>query len=52
MTLTAISPFFIVHDLKRAPEFYRDDLGFAVTHTAPPTSRSSRPSAATVPSSC
>jgi catechol 2,3-dioxygenase-like lactoylglutathione lyase family enzyme len=33
-TLGAVSPFFIVSNLQRALEFYRDGLGFEVTFTA------------------
>jgi catechol 2,3-dioxygenase-like lactoylglutathione lyase family enzyme len=35
--LESVSPFFIVADLGRALEFYRDGLGFEVTFTAPDT---------------
>jgi catechol 2,3-dioxygenase-like lactoylglutathione lyase family enzyme len=34
-TLSAISPLFIVSDLQQALTFYRDRLGFEVTHQAP-----------------
>jgi catechol 2,3-dioxygenase-like lactoylglutathione lyase family enzyme len=34
-TLGAISPFFVVGDLQQALTFYRDRLGFEVTHQAP-----------------
>jgi catechol 2,3-dioxygenase-like lactoylglutathione lyase family enzyme len=34
-TLGAISPLFIVSDLQQALTFYRDRLGFEVTHQAP-----------------
>lgn len=33
--LGAVSPFFIVSDLQAALTFYRDHLGFEVTHLAP-----------------
>jgi catechol 2,3-dioxygenase-like lactoylglutathione lyase family enzyme len=33
--LSAISPFFVVSDLRRAVAFYRERLGFEVTHQAP-----------------
>jgi len=33
--LSAISPFFVVDDLPRAVAFYRERLGFEVTHQAP-----------------
>jgi len=33
--LSAISPLFVVSDLKQALTFYRDSLGFDVTHQAP-----------------
>lgn len=33
--LSAISPFFGVSDLRRALTFYRERLGFEVTHEAP-----------------
>ena len=33
--LSAISPLFVVSDLQRALAFYRDRLGFEVTHQAP-----------------
>lgn len=32
--MDAVSPFFIVRDLRRALEFYRDTLGFEVTFTS------------------
>ena len=32
--MDAVSPFFIVRDLDRALEFYRDSLGFEVTFTS------------------
>jgi catechol 2,3-dioxygenase-like lactoylglutathione lyase family enzyme len=35
--LGAVSPFFIVSNLQRALDFYRDDLGFEVTFTGPDT---------------
>jgi catechol 2,3-dioxygenase-like lactoylglutathione lyase family enzyme len=35
--LTSVSPFFIVGNLQRALEFYRDGLGFEVTFSAPDT---------------
>jgi catechol 2,3-dioxygenase-like lactoylglutathione lyase family enzyme len=34
-TLSAISPLFVVGDLQQAVTFYRDRLGFEVTHQAP-----------------
>jgi catechol 2,3-dioxygenase-like lactoylglutathione lyase family enzyme len=34
-TLASVSPFFIVGNLQRALDFYRDGLGFEVTFTAP-----------------
>jgi catechol 2,3-dioxygenase-like lactoylglutathione lyase family enzyme len=34
-TMTAISPFFVVSDLQQALTFYRERLGFAVTHQEP-----------------
>jgi catechol 2,3-dioxygenase-like lactoylglutathione lyase family enzyme len=34
-TLSAISPLFVVGDLEQALTFYRDRLGFEVTHQAP-----------------
>lgn len=33
--LGAISPFFVVSDLQQALAFYRERLGFEVTHLAP-----------------
>jgi catechol 2,3-dioxygenase-like lactoylglutathione lyase family enzyme len=33
--LSAISPLFVVSDLQRALTFYRERLGFEVTHQAP-----------------
>ncbi|HVX42610.1 MAG TPA: VOC family protein [Mycobacteriales bacterium] len=33
--LNSVSPFFIVSDLQRAVNFYRDRLGFAVTYSGP-----------------
>lgn len=33
--LSAISPFFVVDDLPQAVAFYRERLGFEVTHQAP-----------------
>jgi catechol 2,3-dioxygenase-like lactoylglutathione lyase family enzyme len=33
--LTAVSPFFIVRDVHRALDFYRDRLGFEVTFLGP-----------------
>jgi len=34
-TLSAISPLFVVSDLQQALMFYRERLGFEVTHQAP-----------------
>jgi catechol 2,3-dioxygenase-like lactoylglutathione lyase family enzyme len=34
-TLSAISPLFVVSDLQQAVTFYRERLGFEVTHQAP-----------------
>jgi catechol 2,3-dioxygenase-like lactoylglutathione lyase family enzyme len=34
-TLSAITPLFVVSDLQRSLTFYRDRLGFEVTHEAP-----------------
>jgi len=33
--LSAISPMFVVSDLQRASSFYRERLGFEVTHQSP-----------------
>jgi catechol 2,3-dioxygenase-like lactoylglutathione lyase family enzyme len=33
--LSAITPFFVVGDLRQALTFYRERLGFEVTHQAP-----------------
>jgi catechol 2,3-dioxygenase-like lactoylglutathione lyase family enzyme len=35
--ISSISPFFIVRDLERSLAFYRDQLGFEVTHLVPPS---------------
>jgi catechol 2,3-dioxygenase-like lactoylglutathione lyase family enzyme len=35
-TIESISPFFIVHTVTRSIAFYRDKLGFEVTHQEPP----------------
>jgi catechol 2,3-dioxygenase-like lactoylglutathione lyase family enzyme len=35
--LGAVSPFFIVSDLQRSLDFYRDELGFGVTFAGPET---------------
>lgn len=34
-TLSAITPLFVVSDLRRSLTFYRDRLGFEVTHEEP-----------------
>lgn len=36
--MMSVSPFFIVRDVKLALAFYRDRLGFDVTHVAPEAS--------------
>ena len=33
--MSAISPFFVVNDVERTIDFYRERLGFEVSHTQP-----------------